>query len=120
MNDNQIDPKFFNMVAQNAHMLAGSTLAFATILLAPHWFFEVEFLFIVLTAIKEFWYDQNYENVMTRGSNLNDWLHYQIGWFAAGSLYCGVTHSHWAFVITSLSIGLACVAWIVPRPDGSK
>lgn len=38
---------------------------------------------LVYAAIKEFWYDQNYEITEIRGSNLRDWVGYVLGWMAA-------------------------------------
>ena len=40
----------------------------------------------VASAMKEFWYDQNYETVDTRGSNLLDFSMYEIG-IIAGLLF---------------------------------
>jgi hypothetical protein len=40
----------------------------------------------VAAALKEFWYDQNYETVDTRGSNLLDFSMYEIG-IIAGLLF---------------------------------
>ena len=90
----EIDPNFFSEVAQNAHMLAGSTVAFCTLALYPLALWYVIAAFAAVTAVKEFWYDQKYENAATRGSNLNDWVHYQIGW------------------ILAVGINYACVVWI--------
>ena len=110
--DNNIDPKFFNQVAQNAHMLGGAVIGLLALLFLPHSLVFIILGFAVVTGVKEFWYDQNYENATTRGSNLNDWIHYQIGWMATGSLYYGVYGSHWWFLGFAACIGLAFVPWI--------
>ena len=36
-----------------------------------------------LAALKEFWFDQNFEDAATRGSNLEDWSYYVAGSVAA-------------------------------------
>lgn len=77
----EIDPKFFNQVSQVAHFFVGSSVVLGTLLL-----FSLDTLvlyvlpaFFIATAIKEFWYDRNYENTVTRGSDLEDFLFYQLG-----------------------------------------
>lgn len=85
---NLIDPKFFNQVSQVAHLFVGSSMVLASIL-----FFSMDALiysfptFILLTGIKEFWYDRNYENSATRGSDLEDFLFYQLGAVSALLLF---------------------------------
>lgn len=34
---------------------------------------------VALAAVKEFWFDQNFEDAVTRGSNLEDWSYYVLG-----------------------------------------
>ena len=34
---------------------------------------------VLLAAVKEFWWDENYEDAATRGSNLEDWSYYVAG-----------------------------------------
>lgn len=43
------------------------------------WTYGTIILLTVGTAIKEFWYDQNFEPVEIRGSNLRDFLGYLYG-----------------------------------------
>ncbi len=69
--------------AQNAHMLAGATVVFATLDLYPSALKWVIGVFILLTTWKEGWYDEHFESYYVRGSGWSDWIHYQIGWIAA-------------------------------------
>lgn len=78
-----ISDKEFNFVSQNAHMLAGALVVFVSGSLFPREMWFILGLFVVLTAWKEFYYDEHYESVEVRGSNLQDFLHYQYGMIAA-------------------------------------
>lgn len=40
-----------------------------------------------LAALKEFWFDQNYENAAERGSNLKDFIFYCVGIYGALGAY---------------------------------
>jgi hypothetical protein len=88
MKKNGITPKLFNSISQNAHMLCGSTVVFGSILL-----FHVKSLYYILpaymiiTGIKEFYYDQHFESKEVRGSNMEDWTFYQLGWVLAVMIY---------------------------------
>ena len=64
--ENVIDPKFFNFVSQIAHFF--STYAIVC---------------VVYAALHEFWYDPRYENPVTRGSDLEDFLFLVAGVAAA-------------------------------------
>ena len=83
---NTISATMFNFVSQAAHVLLGSTLVFgALLLIGPHVLWYILPVYTVATGIKEFWYDQKYENPDTRGSNLLDFSMYQVGaYFALG------------------------------------
>lgn len=83
-----IDPKFFNFVAQMSHVLLGSTLVFGILALFNiHLLIYVLPAYALITGVKEFWYDQNYENAETRGSNLLDFSMYQAGAYVALGVY---------------------------------
>jgi hypothetical protein len=73
--ENVIDPKFFNLVAQIAHFSAmyGIVLSFGKLW---HWtgIAVAAPLCVAYAAIHEFWYDPRYENPVTRGSDLEDFL----------------------------------------------
>lgn len=67
--------------AQNAHLLAGSTVVLLTFDLTAnvkaHWI--VAALFFALTAFKEFYYDEHFETANERGSSVLDFAYYQAG-----------------------------------------
>jgi hypothetical protein len=73
--NNAIDPRFFNFVSQVAHCAATYAITFTLYAL---WGFEAWFigcaLVIFYAAWHEFWYDPRYENLATRGSDLEDFL----------------------------------------------
>lgn len=73
--ENVIDPKFFNFVAQIAHFFAtyGIVLTLGKLW---HWtgIAVGAALCVVYAAVHEFWYDPRYENPVTRGSDLEDFL----------------------------------------------
>ena len=73
--ENVIDPKFFNLVAQIAHFSAmyGIVLSVGKFW---HWtgITIAAPLCIAYAAVHEFWYDSHYENPVTRGSDLEDFL----------------------------------------------
>lgn len=85
-----ISPEFFNDVAQNGHLLAGSTVALTPLAFYQPALWYVIGIFVILTAVKEFWYDQHYEDAATRGSNLNDWVHYQLGWVIPVAIFYSI------------------------------
>ncbi len=88
MNDNTIDPKFFCFVAQMSHILCGATLVLGTLVFfGNHPLRYILPAFTAITAVKEFWYDQHYENAATRGSNLLDFSMYQTGAYVAFGLF---------------------------------
>ncbi len=78
-----IDPKFFCFVAQMAHFFCGAFLMCCCGLFFPQYFYWVWLVAEGIAAVKEFWYDQNYENAATRGSNFLDWSMYSLGGVAA-------------------------------------
>lgn len=83
-----IDPKEFNMVAQNAHWEAGLCWVWGTIILfGPQYMWYAVGSGVAITAWKEFWYDYKYETDEVRGSSLEDFAFYWIGLFGAAALY---------------------------------
>jgi len=74
-----IDPKFFCVVAQLSHFAWGCLVISWAGILFPHSFWWILALWESLAAIKEFWYDHNYENPATRGSDLLDFSIYTLG-----------------------------------------
>lgn len=77
MND-QINPVFFNFVAQVAHFSATYGLTLTAMLLFPtlrnrHRWIMVFAAIFVYACWHEFWYDPRYENAVTRGSDIEDW-----------------------------------------------
>jgi len=82
--ENVIDPKFFNFVSQIAHFFA----TYGIVLTAGkfwHWtgIEIVAPLCVAYAAVHEFWYDPRYENPVTRGSDLEDFLFLVAGVTAA-------------------------------------
>ena len=86
--ENVIDPEFFNSVAQIAHFFAtyGIVLTFGKFW---HWtgVAVAAPLCVAYAAIHEFWYDPRYENAVTRGSDLEDFLFLVAGVAAALIVY---------------------------------
>lgn len=78
-----IDPKFFNFVSQMSHAFLGSTIVLGTLLLWPTHLTAVLVAYALITALKEFWYDYHYEDAITRGSSLLDFVCYQAGAYGA-------------------------------------
>lgn len=82
---NEIDPKFFNSVSQYAHfgMMFFVTVFSGTV--SALWYHPyagilVGFLGCTLYAlIHEFWYDPQFENAETRGSDLEDFVFLMLG-----------------------------------------
>src|ERR1035437_8058287 len=75
-----IDPKFFNLVSQFAHFFAMYALTFTA---GKFWHWRgielVGGLCVLYAAIKEFWFDARYENQLTRGSDLEDFIFLVLG-----------------------------------------
>ena len=86
--ENVIDPKFFNFVAQVAHFFATYGIVF-TFGKFWHWtgIAVAATLCVVYAAVHEFWYDPRYENPVTRGSDLEDFLFLTAGVAAAVAVY---------------------------------
>jgi len=75
-----ITDKEFDLVAQNAHVLAGALAVLGSIALwGPSSKLPATVMMIAFAAIKEFWYDQQYESPEVRGSNLRDFTFYCVG-----------------------------------------
>jgi hypothetical protein len=70
----------FNAISQYAHALAGEVIVFH-VGISYGWKSALIAAVVVssLAAIEEFWFDQNYEDAATRGSNLEDWLFWNLG-----------------------------------------
>jgi len=75
-----VTSKELDSVAQNAHMLAGVVVVYVPAhIWGNHVLYYFVPAFIALAAIKEFWYDQHFEDADVRGSNLKDFLFYCFG-----------------------------------------
>lgn len=81
-----IDPRFLNIVSQLSHFAWGALTMLVAAMFIPQYFYYVWVGFAVCAGIKEFWYDFNYEDADTRGSDLLDFSVYIAGSFAAFSL----------------------------------
>ncbi|MGH9700966.1 MAG: hypothetical protein ACRD52_16115 [Candidatus Acidiferrales bacterium] len=82
--ENVIDPKFFDMVSQIAHFSTMYALVFS---IGKFWQWRgvmiAAILCVIYAAVHEFWYDPRYENPVTRGSDLEDFLFLVAGVAAA-------------------------------------
>ena len=83
-----IDNKVAYSWARNSHIAGGMAWIFGGLTL----FGQTYLVYLLATglalcAVKEFWYDQNYETPDERGSNLEDFLEYSAGFLAALILY---------------------------------
>lgn len=75
-----IDQKTAFQWAYTTHILGAALIivAFAYLLGSAYWYYYAG-VTIAYAAVKEFWYDENYETVEVRGSNLTDFLYYIAG-----------------------------------------
>jgi hypothetical protein len=83
---NVIDPKFFNEVAQFAHVgvagliyLTVGVIALKQGLFSWKWYGPLVGVGVALAAWKEGYYDPRHENAATRGSDLEDFSFYMLG-----------------------------------------
>lgn len=85
--DNQIDPTFFNFVAQVAHCAATYTVALTTFLFLGWVGYAVAATLVVIyAALHEFIYDPSHENAATRGSDWEDFCFLLLGPILAGGV----------------------------------
>jgi len=87
LDNNTINPAFFNFVAQVAHFSATYaitlTLMLWTQVRQKHRWLLVFLLILAYACFHEFWYDPRFENVVTRGSDIEDWSFLVAGSFVA-------------------------------------
>ena len=85
-----IDPKEFDFVCQNAHMLFGAIVVIVWgYFFGPHDVLWAALAFSVYAAGKEFWYDMKYETPADSGGiagSLKDFCYYNIGGVAGLSI----------------------------------
>lgn len=86
--ENVIDPKFFNFVSQVAHFFTTCAIVL-TFSRFWHWkgIAVAAPLCVVYAAIHEFWFDPRYENPVTRGSDVEDFVFLVAGVAAAVGIY---------------------------------
>jgi hypothetical protein len=77
-----ITPKLFNSVAQAGHFAGGAAIVLAVVVAGGHAWWGLAGV-AALAALKEFWYDEQYESAEVRGSSLEDFLFYLSGAGAA-------------------------------------
>jgi 1,4-dihydroxy-2-naphthoate octaprenyltransferase len=67
-------------VAQASHVAIAAAVVG---LVSARWHGQSKFiaavLVVILAAVKEFWFDKNYEDAATRGSDFEDWSYYCVG-----------------------------------------
>jgi hypothetical protein len=74
------DQAFANIVAQIAHTLAGYAAIVTLILLGvPHAVVIASVSVTLYALVKEFWWDYKYEDAVTRGSSVEDFVFYIVG-----------------------------------------
>ena len=72
--------KMFKFVAQTAHFFFGSTVGLLPLAINHAvWLTYLAPAFVVITAVKEFWYDEKYETPDIRQSSLLDFAMYNLG-----------------------------------------
>ncbi len=83
-----VDASTFDFVSQVSHVIGGALVVFATTsLFSDRYLLQIGVVFTLLVAIKEFWYDTNYETAVVRGSNWEDFSFYLMGYALAVLLY---------------------------------
>jgi hypothetical protein len=86
--ENAIDPSFFNLVSQIAHVAVTYGLTFTA---ARFWGWPgieiVGGLCILYAAVHEFFWDPLMENALTRGSDLEDFCFLVLGVAVAAGVY---------------------------------
>jgi hypothetical protein len=88
MDNNTIDPKFFNQVAQIAHTSATFGISYIAVTKFHWWGFLVASVGIVIYAVwHEFIHDPIAENPATRGSDLEDFIFLCFGPALAALIY---------------------------------
>ena len=85
-----IENSEFNQVAQLSHFGGAAAIIYGSIVLfggiSAMW--PAFFILLIISGVKEFWYDYHYETTDVRGSSLEDFLFYMAGAaFAIGSVY---------------------------------
>jgi hypothetical protein len=73
-----VDAKTFNQVSQMSHIAGGLALVFGAQVLFGSYIIATV-IFLLLAAIKEFWYDYKFETEIVRGSSLMDFVFYTVG-----------------------------------------
>ena len=86
--ENVIDPEFFNFVSQIAHFFTTYAIVL-TFSKFWHWnrVAVAAPLCVVYAALHEFWYDPRYENPVTRGCDVEDFIFLVGGVAAAVAVY---------------------------------
>lgn len=75
-----IERESYYTLADRTHFLGAIVFVLTNALLFNKRGALITFLLVVIWgAIKEFWYDERYETVEVRGSNLRDFLGYLLG-----------------------------------------
>lgn len=97
-NSPTVPVKLFNQVAQLGHFAAGLAWMFGWVVLLESQEVNGWALLggIALAAVKEFYWDQHYEDEVVRGSNLEDFTFYCVG-FAVASIVILV--SRWSHAV---------------------
>jgi len=82
------DAQLQNIFDQIGHFL-GAYAAVLTLFIfhTPHWMPIALVLVTLWAGVKEFWYDEHYEDAAVRGSSLLDFTFYMVG-LAAGIAVC--------------------------------
>ena len=65
--------------SQNFHVCGGISAVLVACMFGTYGVLVGYGILLVFAAIKEFWYDFNYETALVRGSSLEDFMHYELG-----------------------------------------
>ena len=80
-----------NEVAQASHVaIAAAIVSLSSARFHGHAKYIAAVIVILTAAIKEFYFDQRYEDAATRGSNLEDWSYYIAGVIVALLILWGI------------------------------
>ena len=75
-----VDVTTFDQVSQISHVIGGMLVVLGPIaLFGPRYRGHWAVAFIILAALKEFWFDEIYEPANVRGSSAEDFLFYTLG-----------------------------------------
>jgi hypothetical protein len=83
-----VSDREYDKLAQKAHLLGGAIVIWGSILFFGRESIPFAWLAVLLlSGIKEFWWDETFETAEIRGSSLKDFAFYLLGAMLAISIY---------------------------------